>query len=315
MTEYINLKRLEFAVTYRCSSKCDHCFVDENTKKKYPGIIKMDIAESIVKEVVSNYDIESIMTFGGEPLLYPEVIKIIHETAKEAGIKTRQIITNGYWSKDDLKIDEIARGLVISGVNNVLISVDVFHQKYVPLNIIKKSAEALINYGIETIKWNPCWIISKDNDNKYNLKTKNILKELNYLGATVTSGNIVSPDGMTLRNLRNYMPQKTKYPEGKCSDQPYTSNLDNIESICIEPNGDIAICKNFKIGNVFEVNILEALKNYNPYKIEEMRCILEKGMNGLFKYAEKMDIPTNPSGYYSICDMCKDILIDYEYSK
>ena len=309
MTKYINLKRLEFAVTYRCSSKCDHCSVDENRKKKYPGIIKMDVAESIVKKVASYYDIESIMTFGGEPLLYPELIYIIHKTAKETGIKTRQIITNGYWSKDDLIIGEIARNLVNSGVNNVLISVDVFHQKYVSLNIIKKSTEALINNGIDMIKWNPCWIISKDNDNKYNLKTKEILKELNYLGIPTASGNIVSPDGMALRNLRNYMPQKIKYPEGKCSDQPYTSNLDNIESICIEPNGDITICKNFKMGNVFEVDILEALKNYNPYEIEEMRCILKKGINGLMKYAEKMDIPIEPSGYYSICDMCKDIII------
>jgi len=310
MSEYINLNRLEFAVTYRCSSKCDHCFVDENIRKKYPGIMKIDIAESIIKKLASNYNIKSIMTFGGEPLLYPDLINSIHKTAKEAGIKTRQIITNGYWGKGDNKIEEIAKGVVTSGVNNILISVDVFHQQYVPMNIIKKSAEALINNGIEMIKWNPCWVISKDDQNKYNLKTKEILKELNYLGATVSSGNIISPDGMALRNLNKYMPPKLKYPKGKCADQPYTSNLDDIESICLEPNGDIAICKNFKIGNIFEESILETLKNYNPYEVEEMRCILEKGMSGLKTYAEKNNLHVNPNGYYSICDMCKDIITE-----
>ncbi|MEJ6952301.1 radical SAM protein [Natronospora cellulosivora (SeqCode)] len=313
--EYIKLKRLEFAITYNCSSKCEHCFIDENRKKKYPGTIKPDIAESIVRKLASNYDIESIMTFGGEPLLYPELIYQIHKTARELGIKSRQIITNAYWSKNEEKINAIAKDLLNSGVNNVFISVDVFHQKHIPLSIIKKTAESLINNGVEMIKWNPCWLVSKDEDNKYNQKTKEILKELNYLGAKVSSGNIVSPNGLALKNLLEYMPAKIKYPKGKCGDQPYTSNLDNIESICIDPNGDIAICSNLKIGNVFEANILDVLKNYNPYEVEEMRCILEKGMDGLMEYASKENITLNPDGYYSICDMCQDIISASDYCK
>lgn len=34
------------------------------------------------------------MTFGGEPLLYPEVVCKIHKAAEEMGIPERTIITN-----------------------------------------------------------------------------------------------------------------------------------------------------------------------------------------------------------------------------
>ena len=44
MKKYVNLKRLEFAITYKCSSKCNHCFVDEKTKKNYSKYINKELA-------------------------------------------------------------------------------------------------------------------------------------------------------------------------------------------------------------------------------------------------------------------------------
>ena len=46
-----------------------------------------DIAAQAVIDICNNYDIKSLMTFGGEPLIYPEVVCNIHKTAKEMNIK------------------------------------------------------------------------------------------------------------------------------------------------------------------------------------------------------------------------------------
>lgn len=313
MAQYVDLKRLEFAVTYDCSSNCSHCFVDEEVQNKYPGVIDNDLAVRIVKDLGRQYELESIMTFGGEPLLYPEVTLAIHQEAKAIGIKKRQIITNGYWSKSHDKIKTIAEKTVATGVNEILISVDYFHQKYVPIEVVEKSAAALIKNGIELLKWNPCWVGNKSDDNKYNRRTKEILSKLEYLGVPAAEGNELSPAGLAIKNLKNYMPPKLKYPEGSCGDIPYISDLDKIDSICIEPDGDLSICKNLSLGNADSMNVIDILNSYNPFEVEELSCIIEKGMAGLLEYARENDIALDADGYYSICDMCSEILADFQY--
>lgn len=58
----------------------------------------------MVRKVASRYAIKSVMTFGGEPLLYPDDVCMIHSAARDAGIPLRQVITNGFFSSDEAKI-------------------------------------------------------------------------------------------------------------------------------------------------------------------------------------------------------------------
>jgi len=73
------------------------------------------------------------MTFGGEPMLYPEAVYAIHQTAKDCGIGIREIITNAGWRTSGENSRLIASKLSESGVTNMCISVDAFHQEYIPL--------------------------------------------------------------------------------------------------------------------------------------------------------------------------------------
>lgn len=81
------------------------------------------------------------MTFGGEPLLYPEIVCKIHKAAKEMGIPKRDVITNGFFSKDENRIREVVSMLTESGSGNIALSVDVFHQETIPLEPVKYFAE------------------------------------------------------------------------------------------------------------------------------------------------------------------------------
>jgi MoaA/NifB/PqqE/SkfB family radical SAM enzyme len=96
-------------------------------------------------------------------------------------------------------------------------------------------------------------------------------------------------------------------PKGKCGDTPYTEALDSVNTISIEPDGRVAVCKNFYIGNAFESDIMDILENYDPFRIPEAKSILEKGMDGLINWAKKRGVEPKPEGYYNICDMCTDL--------
>lgn len=303
---YLAVRRIEFLVTYLCNGKCRHCYVS----KYRPGLtehIDELLAVDIVKKVAKEYDVESVMTFGGEPLLFPETICSIHAEATRYGIPLRQIITNGYWSNDVKRIRIIAVNLVKCGVNDIHVSVDAFHQEYVPLDIVRKAVESCVKVGIEDIALNPCWVISEDDDNIYNRRTKSILRKFRDLPVRVSSGNLLESDGLAIINLKAFLPRKKTVPAAECGDMPYTEPLDHITSISVEPDGKIAVCNDFHIGNASKIDILDLLKSYNPYEIPEMRAIIENGMTGLADWARKKGIEPDSSGYYSICDMCKDL--------
>lgn len=236
------------------------------------------------------------MTFGGEPLLYPEIVCAIHEQAKKMGIPVRDVITNGLWSTRTEKIQEIAQNLAKSGVTEVSISVDCFHQEFIPLKTVKKAANSLIAAGIECISWNPCWVVSKDHDNKYNRRTKTILQKLRNLHVEESKGNSVQPKGRARTSLSEFLPPRTLVPKGKCGEMPYTEALDSVKTISVEPDGRVAVCENFYIGNAFKSDIIDTLENYDPFKIPEAKSILEKGMNGLIKWAKNKDIEPRPEG-------------------
>ena len=106
---------------------------------------------------------------------------------------------------------------------------------------------------------------------------------------------------------REFLPPKQKIPHGKCGDMPYTDPLNHITSVSVEPDGRIAVCNGFHIGNASETNILNILENYNPFEIPEMKAIVEKGMKGLVDWAKEKGVEPNHDGYYSVCHVCTEI--------
>jgi len=306
--KYLVADRIEFIVTYLCNSTCSHCQQGEEEKaKRFPSHVDKDKAVEIVRKVGQAYAPKSVMTFGGEPLLYPEIVCAIHEQAKKVGIPVREILTNGFWSTRTEKIQEIAQNLVKSGVTEVSISVDCFHQEFIPFKTVKKTAKSLIAAGIERVSWNPCWVVSKDQDNKYNRRTKTILQKLRNPQVEESVGNNVQPKGRALSSLTEFFPPTTLVPKGKCGEMPYTEKLDSVKTISVEPDGRIAVCENFHIGNAFKSDIIDILENYDPYKIPEAKAMLEKGMDGLTKWADNRNVQPRPEGYYNICHMCTDL--------
>jgi sulfatase maturation enzyme AslB (radical SAM superfamily) len=312
MNKHINLNRLEYIVTYQCSSKCIHCFFTDEEKGS-PKHIDTELAVQILRDVGRQYALESVMTFGGEPLLYPEVVCAIHQEATKLNIPSRQVITNGYWSKDRRKTRSITRALARAGVNNIAFSVDAFHQEHVPLEHVKLTATALLDAGIPTIKWNPCWLVSEGDDNEYNRKTRTILKELSELPIRVGCGNTVEPNGKALTHLGTYFQRTFKWSKNSCQEIPYTDRLDDIRSICVEPNGDIPACPAFMMGNATRQSILEILEGYNPYADPEMTQILEQGIEGVIHKARASGIGLREEGYYSICELCTTVRTNKTY--
>lgn len=250
MNEYLrNLNRIEFVVTTACTGRCKHC--QNGDPVDASEHIDADVAVRSIREVCEHYRIESVMTFGGEPLLYPDTVCAIHSAAREMGVETRQVITNGYFSKKPERIESVARALADAGVNDLLLSVDAFHQETIPLEPVMAFAEYAVKAGIP-VTLTPAWLVGPEDRNPFNLRTAEIIRAFGPLKIPTGEGNVVFPSGNALKYLRAY------FGEDAVESSPYDEDPGDVRSLSFAANGDILN------GNVYEADILEIIRNYRP---------------------------------------------------
>lgn len=204
-----------------------------------------------MRSVCSQYKIRKLMTFGGEPLLYPDVVYRLHRTGLELGIAHRQVITNGYFTKQKARIEEVVRSLAESGVNDLLLSADAFHQETIPLEPVLYFAECVRKAGIP-VRISPAWLVSREDDNPYNLRTREILRAFAPLDIPTGDGNVIFPSGNALKYLREY------FPEDVAAFSPYEEDPRDVRSLSFSENGDVLN------GNICQKDILEIIRNYRP---------------------------------------------------
>ena len=249
MNPYLkNLNKIEFVVTYACTGRCKHCSEGDHTS--CGERIDPQIAADALRKIAAEYDIKTVMTFGGEPLLYTDAVYAIMETAKELNILKRQVITNGYFSKNAEKIREVAQRLAACGVNDLLLSVDAFHQETIPPHVVKQFATEAKKCGIP-IRLSPAWLVSVTDDNPYNRKTREILDSFADLDIPVGEGNVIFPEGNALKYLAEYFTDER-------SENPYAEDPRDVRCVSFEPNGDVLG------GNVYERDMMEIIKDYGP---------------------------------------------------
>lgn len=96
------------------------------------------------------------------------------------------------------------------------------------------------------------WLVSEDDNNSYNARTREILREFDYLNISVGSGNVIFPSGNALKYLGEYFDENGEYSS------PYDEDPTDVRGICFSPNGDVLD------GNVYQKGILDILNEYQP---------------------------------------------------
>ena len=250
MNKYLkNLNKIEFVVTNACTGKCKHCSQGEHLSQG--EYISPNVAYNAVIKICEKYSIKTVMAFGGEPLLYPDTVYSIMDAAVKMNVPKRQVITNGYFSKDKEKIGEVAHSLFNHGVNDVLLSVDAFHQETIPLEWVKIFAEELKSNNVPT-RFQPAWLVSREDNNPYNNKTREILYSLEHLNIPVGEGNIVFPQGNAIKYFGEYFTHNSPI-------NPYDEDPFDVKCVSFSQNGDVLN------SNVFFNDIRDILANYTPY--------------------------------------------------
>ena len=302
---YLNIKRIEIVVTNRCNGQCLHCSAAENSHMLSRACIDANETAKVIQTLTQMFRVQSVMTFGGEPLLFPAAACTVHRAATDSGVPVRQVITNGCFAKDSAYLAKTAKQLQAAGVNEILLSVDAFHQKTLPLARVHTFAKSAKACGIPNICLHPAWVVERTHPNEYNRQTEQLLRAFSDLSLPVTQGNNIFLEGRAKKALASYYPKTQPAANAPCGTQPYTEPLDKVQTLSLTPQGEVMVCA-FVIGNFYREDVKTILSRYDPYRDRFMRALLTGGAAALVKEAQKDGIFV-PPGAQSTCALCRAV--------
>ena len=190
---------------------------------------------------------------GGEPFLYLEEMKAVSEYAQERYNLPSGASTNSFWADSKNRARSVLSSLYEVGLRELLVSVDDFHQEYVPLDYVKNSVEAAKELGIHTII--QCVKTKSSHDLKYYLEALGVNKGENIQASEIPCTPLGSA---STRIPQDEFITYSKIPSDYCS---------IFRALVVNPDGSVNLC----CGPAFNVKPLSAgnLHNENLEQIVE----------------------------------------------
>ena len=136
---------------YYCSSKCRHC-VYASSPHWPKDYMEAELADEIFK-TLRKHGCSSAHIGGGEPLLQPDRLLAVLDAAAKNDICIEYVETNASWYKDDEHAKDIIDMLKRHHVHTLLISIDPFHNEYIPFRKVKALIAACNCYNMDVFPW------------------------------------------------------------------------------------------------------------------------------------------------------------------
>ena len=136
---------------YVCSSACAHCSYRSSPKRDKAYITADQAAENF--GACRRLGCRSMHIGGGEPLLRPDALKEVLRAARQEGVGIDYVETNSSWFRDQDSAVALLRELQELGCGTLLISIDPFHNSYIPFAKVKGVMAACRAAGISIFPW------------------------------------------------------------------------------------------------------------------------------------------------------------------
>lgn len=151
MLKINNLVTGGLITNYKCSSKCRHCVYASSPS--WPNDYMTPSTAEEIFSILKRLGCNSVHIGGGEPLLQPDKIFAVLDIAVKHNIGIEYIETNGSWYKDETSAKIILKELIEHGVHTLLISIDPYHNEYIPFYKVKGLVKACSKVNIGVFPW------------------------------------------------------------------------------------------------------------------------------------------------------------------
>lgn len=227
---------ISMMLTRRCNIRCRHCCVDALPASAREGDMLARDVDDWVQQAVQEPKVTYLSLTGGEPfLVYPLLRRAIDRAAGQ-GLPAG-VVTSGFWATSRAaarrKLTPFARW---DRLFSLSLSVDRFHQEYVPLERVKNAIVAAHELGIEQVKVKLSYLGASAADSQ-----EQLLGELGPLPAPVTiESQLVHRTGRAARQVSSaeFAREKERHPGVGADNIPCTM----ADFPLITPDGKVFAC-------------------------------------------------------------------------
>ena len=240
---------------------------------------------------------------GGEPLLKPDKILDVLDAARENNIEIDYIETNSSWYRDEASANDVLKELKEHGVNTLLISIDPFHNEYVPFWKVKALIKACSKTGMNIFPWlMEFW----DDIDAMDDKKIHSLDEYKQLFGNDYLLQLQKKYGLNLkgRALKTYKPMMKKQPfEQILRESIPCKLLSGIYHFHVDLYGNFIpqSCPGFSIP------LKELANKADPVKYRIFNSLESEGIRGFAELATKEYGYRPKKEYAGRCDLCYDM--------
>lgn len=286
-------------LTYWCNAACADCY--ENSSPRKNSILPVEDAREYLRELRQLGCTGPRFHFaGGEPFYnYQHLIDCFKVAEEESMLPLGKLETNAFWcTTDELvreRLDEIKR----FGIVELLVSSDVFHQEFVPIQRVQKAVwigrEVLGEEKVRVRFWeffqNPVDVMKLTEEQKVQV-FRDELKQ--------RPERIVGRASKALSHLVKRHPKET-FANSGC-----VGPILKSRHIHIDPYGNIfpAGCAGLILGNAKRQKLSKIYETFDYRKHHISKTLVEHGPVPILEEAIQYGFEDNQEGYATKCHLC-----------
>jgi hypothetical protein len=289
---------------YFCTSSCKHCLYNcsPHWEKHY---IDLPTAQDVLR-MVRSLGCRSIHIGGGEPLLRPDKLGTVLQTAAEVGVSVEYVETNSSWFNDNKSAETLLTRLRKQGLNTLLVSISPFHNEQIPFFKVKGVIAAAQSCGVGIFPWVTDFItdLSKFDPMKtHSLEEYSHAFGQDYL-VQVLKRYWIHMGGRALETFRPLLAQKTFQ---QIIDEPAENcygDLSNTSHFHVDLFGNYipGLCSGLSI----RIEDLGKPLSDETYPI--LTTLLRCGIRGLVNMAQDVvGFRPQKQFYINKCDLCTEV--------
>ena len=312
--------------TNQCPAICRHCSLDARPDRTER--ITYEQFARFMDDVTEVAPLTVVVFTGGEPLLLGDDLPKMISLCKEKGVEVTRIVTNGYWATSyDIAHRKLA-ALQQAGLDEVNVSVDDYHQEYIPMERVRHVFDAamaleytsvvLANSAGPKSRITPEWLLEEFGNPDMAIQKDSCGEEMFYrqeLGKTQVLINISQlkrlgrgATELSAEELRSGDDTPENLLDGGC---PHA-----LRSVALSPNNHYLACCGAEIegnpildyGDLDERPLEEVLDRADNDLISNMIAV-----HGPYRIKEALerfcpdDLEFQPT-YASMCELCFDLV-------
>ena len=286
-------------LTYWCNAACADCY--ENSSPRKNSIMPLEDAREYFKELkLLGCNGSGFHFAGGEPFYNYEHLIGCFKAAKEMGmLPLRKLETNAFWATDDELVRERLTEIRELGLRELLVSCDVFHQEFVPIERVRRAVrvgrEVLGEKGVRVRFWeffhNPIDVMKLTEEEKLEV----FHDELKQRPERIV--------GRAANALARFVKRR---PVDAFTDTDCERSIMRTRHIHLDPYGNIfpSGCSGLILANAKEQRLSRIHETFEYQSHPVLKTLVERGPVPLLEEAIQHGFQDDGEGYATKCHLC-----------